>query len=376
MKFQDIPGYDEVKNTLLGMVRNKRIPHALLFSGEEGSGNLPAAFAFAQYIFCERKTETDSCGECRQCLRLKKLEHPDLHLVFPLALSKNVRTCDPLVSDFRQAFLRQPFLDLSDWFNELGADNKQPVIPAEESDQIIRKLSYTSFENGYKVMVIWMPEKMNQASANKLLKILEEPPGETLFFLVTSHLDQLLTTIISRTQLVKFSPLYPEEMGVFLQKKFTLPKEKAVQIAALANGNCRTALTVLSEDSGKGAYFQQFQTMMRFCLRYDVIKISHWVDEMAAGGREHQKYFFHYALNLLRECLMLNFGDASLIRSRGEELEFLKKFSPFVHYNNFELMCEELNTACFHVERNAHAKILLMDLSLKLNELLNKPKPQ
>jgi DNA polymerase III subunit delta' len=376
MKFDEIPGHGEVKTILRGMVKNKRIPHALLFHGEEGNGNLPMAFTFAQFIFCEKRSNEDSCGECRQCLRLKKLEHPDLHLVFPFSLSKNTRTCDPLASDFRKAFLHQPFLDLSDWFNELGAENKQPVIPAEESDQIIRKLSYTSFENNYKIMVIWMPEKMNQASANKLLKILEEPPDETLFFLVTSHLDQLLTTIISRTQLIKFSPLQNEEMKVALQQKFSIPQDRATQVAALSDGNLRTALRILSEDGGTVAYFQQFQTMMRYCHRYDIFRISQWVDELAATGREQQKYFFQYALNLLRDCLLLNYGSESLVHTQGEELAFLKKFAPFVHERNFEKMSEELNLACHHIERNAHAKILLLDLSLKINELLNTPKPQ
>ena len=376
MRFDEIPGHGEVKKILRGMVYNKRIPHALLFLGEEGGGNLPMAFAFAQFIFCERKAENDSCGECRQCLRLKKLEHPDLHLVFPFALSKNTRTCDPLVSDFRIAFLQQPFLDLSDWFNELGAENKQPVIPAEESDQIIRKLSYTSFENNYKVMVIWMPEKMNHASANKLLKILEEPPDETLFFLVTSHFDQLLTTIISRTQLIKISPLQNEEMKLALQQKFSVTQERAAQIASISDGNLRSALRILSENGSTIAFFEHFKTMMRYCHRYDIFRITQWVDEIASLGREQQKYFFQYALNLLRECLMLNYGSGSLVHSQGEELAFLKKFAPFVHERNFEKMSEELNLACHHIERNAHAKILLTDLSLKINELLNTPKPQ
>lgn len=376
MKFDEIAGHEDVKARLRGMVEHKRIPHALLMNGAEGNGNLPVAFAFAQYIFCENRTATDSCGNCRHCIRLKKLEHPDLHLVFPFALSKDIRVCDALVGDFRKTFLQQPFMTLADWFNELGADNKQPVIPADESDQIIKKLSYTSFEGRYKIMVIWMPEKMNVASANKLLKILEEPPDDTLFFLVTSHLDQLLTTIISRTQLVQLGSLSDEELAGALQKKFGVARERALQVAALSDGNYREALRILSEDEGSVQYLAHFQAFMRCCLKFDIFKVSEWVDATAAMGREKQKYFLQYALQVLRECLMNNYGSASLVKLAGDELEFVKKFSPFVHRGNYERMVEEINDAYYHVERNAHAKILFMDLALKMNELINIKNPE
>jgi DNA polymerase III subunit delta' len=375
MKFEEIPGHYDIKNTLRSMVSNRRIPHALLFSGEEGCGHLPTAVAFIQYIFCENKSAEDSCGKCRQCSRISKLEHPDLHLVFPIALSSDLRSSDGVVSDFRKIFLTQPFIKLEDWFNELGAENKQPVIPADESDQIIRKLSYTSYEGGYKVMLVWMPEKMNSTSANKLLKILEEPPDDTLFFLVTSSLDQLLTTIISRTQLVRFSPLSDEEISRGLVGKMGVSEEKAKMVSSLCGGNYRDALSVLSGEEGEVNYLELFQQFMRNALRFDVFKASEWVDNISSVGRENQKHFILYSLSILRECLMNNYGDQSLVKLAGAELEFIKKFSPFVNNGNYERMVEILNTAYYHIERNAHGKILFMDLALKMEELINVKNP-
>jgi DNA polymerase-3 subunit delta' len=357
------------------MVLNKRIPHALLFCGEDGCGHLATALAFIQYIFCEDKKDADSCGKCRQCLRLQKLEHPDLHLVFPIAISNQLKNSDAVVADFRKTVVNQPFLRLEDWFNELGAENKQPVIPVEESDQIIRKLSYTSYEGGYKVMLVWMPEKMNLASANKLLKILEEPPDDTLFFLIATSLDHLLTTIISRSQLIKFSPLGEIEIINALIHKFKISEEKATQVASLSGGNFREALAILSGEESEVNYLELFQQFMRCALKFDVFKGNEWVENISALGRENQKHFIQYSLNLLRQCLMNNFGDKNLINLSGSELEFIKKFSPFIHLNNYEKIVHELNQAFYHIERNAHSKILYMDLSLKMNELINIKNP-
>lgn len=371
MRFEDVPGHKEIKNTLISMVSNKRIPHALLFCGEDGSGHFATAVSFIQFIFCENRLQNDSCGKCRQCNRIQKLEHPDLHLVFPIALSTQLRTSDNVLPRFRKAFLGQPFLRLEDWFNELGAENKQPVIAADESDQIIRKLSYTSYEGGYKVMLVWMPEKMNLTSANKLLKILEEPPDNTLFFLVASAIDQLLTTIISRTQTIRFSPLADNEISSALVVKFGATNEKAIQVASISGGNIREAIGILSGSEEEVEYLKLFQQLMRVALRFDAMSAGEWVDKIAVLGRESQKHFLLYSINLLRECLLNNFGGELLIKSSGQEKEFLIKFSPFLHRGNYEKMVEEINTAHYHVERNAHAKILFMDLVLKMNELIN-----
>ena len=371
MFFSQVIGQHEIKQRLRNMVHESRIPHAQLFFGGEGSGNLPMAIAFVRYIFCGNRTEADSCGTCSSCIKLNKLAHPDLHFVYPIATGKDVKVSTDLISEFREAVLHQPYLNQQDWFNDLNAENKQPIIPAEESNEIIKKLSYTSFEGGVKVMIIWQPEKMNHTAANKLLKMLEEPPDDTLFFLVSNSIDQMLSTILSRTQMVKFGLIEDKDIAEALTKKFNSPPEQALNIARMAEGNYREALKIISESDSNVMFLQHFQSFMRICLKFDAFKITQWIDETAALGRERQKYFLHFALQIFRESLMLNYADASLVKLRGEEKEFVNKFAAFVHHGNYEKLIEEFNTAYYHIERNANPKILFMDLALKTNELIN-----
>lgn len=353
------------------MVHGQRIPHAQLFFGAEGSGNLPMVYAFSRYLLCKNRTELDACGQCPACNMVGKLAHPDLHWVFPIAASKNVRVSADVMKNFRAAFTKLPYLTQQDWFGELDAENKQPVIPGEESNEIIKKLSITSYDGGFKVLIIWQPEKMNATSANKLLKMLEEPPDDTFFFLVTHHLDQILPTILSRTQLVKFGQLNTADLGEALQKKHALSSDRAETIARLADGNYREALQVLNESAEGTPFLAHFRLFMLTCLRFDVFKMNEWMEETAGLGREGQKYFLTFGLEVFREALLMNYGSPALVKMRGAELDFLKKFAPFVHMANYQLLTEEFNKACFHVERNANPKILFMDLALKVNELLN-----
>ncbi|MFL5754460.1 MAG: DNA polymerase III subunit delta' [Bacteroidia bacterium] len=376
MFFKQVVGHSEIKQKLRQMVQEGRIPHAQLFFGPEGSGNLPAAMAFARYVFCRNRSNEDSCGTCSSCIKINKLAHPDLHFVYPIATGKDVKVSTDVIAEFREAFLNQPYMNQQDWFNELNAENKQPIIPAEESNEIIKKLSYTSFEGNGKIMIIWQPEKMNSSAANKVLKMLEEPPDETLFFLVPNNTEQILPTIISRTQLIKFSPLHDEDIASALQERYSVPAEQALNVARMAEGNFREALKIISESDSNVQFLKHFQSFMRLCLQFDAPKLISWIEETAALGREKQKYFIQYSLQLFRECLMLNYAGAELVKLRGEELEFVKKFAAFVHTGNYEKLTEEFNSAYYHIERNANAKILFMDLALKTNGLINLPKPQ
>ena len=371
MLFADVIGFPEIKKRLIFSVKERRIPHAQLFLGSEGSGNLPMAIAFAQFLFCDNRQENESCGKCPSCIKVDKLIHPDLHLVFPVALSKDTRTSGDIIADFRECFLSDPYINQQDWFNELSAENKQPVISKDESIEIIRKLSYTSFEGKGKVLVIWQPEKMNNEAANKLLKILEEPPEETYFLLVSHDSEKLLSTIISRTQLVKFGSVNYEEIRVGLMNKFQTSPDSAAEIAALSEGNFRNAKKILIQADQNAQILHQFQTFMRVCLKFDAFKLVEWIESNQQIGREKQKLFLQYALQIFRECLMLNSGAENLILLRGEELGFIKKFSPFVNFKNYERLTEEYNKSYFHLERNANPKILFMDLALKTNEYLN-----
>jgi DNA polymerase III subunit delta' len=376
MFFRDIIGQSAVKNRLVQTIATNRISHAQLFFGREGSGALPLAHAYAQFVHCTNRNENDSCGECASCRKYAKLVHPDLHLVYPIAVSKDVRNSTMLISEFREAFLENPYLTLDDWFNSIEAENKQPLIPVDESADILRKLSLTTFEAEYKIMIIWQPEKMNTAAANKLLKILEEPPDKTLFLLVTENEDQLLRTIVSRTQLVKVPQITDTDMRDALMMRFSLSEADAQKIAYQADGSFAEAKQIMERDEQAVFNLAIFQKWMRACLKFDGPKVMSAVDELASVGRERQKNFLAYALTLVRECLIFNYADKTLVRMSGEELAFIAKFSPFIHAANGEKFIEELDKAILHVERNGSPKIIFLDFSFRVNELLNVPKPE
>jgi DNA polymerase III subunit delta' len=292
-------------------------------------------------------------------------------LVYPIASSKDVKVSTDAVFAFREAVIRNPYLTLNDWFDELNAENKQPIISAEESSEILKKLSYTAYEGGYKIMLIWYPEKMNAVSANKLLKILEEPPEKTLFFLVTTAPDQIITTILSRTQMVKVGNISESILAHEIEQYYKLNAQDALNVARLAEGSWREVQSIMEEQDEMVALVQHFQALMRLALKFDALKMNQWIEQTAGFGRERQKQFFQYALHLIREALMINHGASNLVRLRGDELEFIKKFAPFIHEGNYERIIETFESAYFFVERNANAKILLMDVGLKLNEYMN-----
>lgn len=375
MLFKEIIGQQAVKDRLVRSFKEGRISHAQLFLGPEGSGSLPMALAYAQYISCKNKTEDDSCGQCSSCVKYNKLVHPDLHFVYPVALSANVKTSTAVAAEWREAFLDNPYITLFNWFEQLSAENKQAVIGVEESAEILRKLSLTTYEAEYKIMIIWQAEKMNPAAANKLLKILEEPPDKTLFLLVCENEDQLLRTIVSRTQLIKINKISDRDLMDALVSFHNQTQDLAEKIAHLADGSYAEALLLVSENENVGQNLASFQKLMRASLKFDPKAVMSWIEDVSAAGRERQKKFLNYSLHLMRESVITNYGDSSLVKLSADEQEFVKKFSPFIHGNNIERFIEELNKAHFHMERNANAKILFMDLAFKFNELLNVPKP-
>jgi DNA polymerase III subunit delta' len=370
MQFKEIIGQYEVKQRLIQTVNDGRISHAQLFMGPEGSGNLCMAIAYAQYIACANRQTDDSCGSCPACIKYQKFVHPDLHFSYPIISSPKIKTSTAVLTDWREAITENPYLNLFDWLQFLGGENKQGIIPVDESAEIMRKLSLTTFEGGYKVMIIWMPEKMNTQSANKLLKILEEPPDKTLFLLVTENEDQLLRTIISRTQLVKLNKIADADLIQALMNKHQLQEKDATRIAYLADGSYNEAKLLLINSQEESFNFTQFRTWMRICFKRDALAILKWVDEMAGIGRERHKNFLKYGMGIIREALMLNYNNPSLVRLQGDELDFALKFAPFINGNNVELVMDEFNKSLQHVERNANTKILFTDMSLKLFALL------
>ncbi len=375
MLFKEIIGQQAVKERLIRSVKEGRISHAQLFLGPQGSGSLALAAAYAQYISCGNRQVDDSCGVCLSCVKYNKLVHPDLHFVYPVALSKDVRVSTDVAAKWREVFLDNPYVTLFNWFEMLDAENKQAVIGVEESAEILRKLSLTTYEAEYKIMIIWQAEKMNPAASNKLLKILEEPPDKTLFLLVCESEDQLLRTILSRTQLIKISKINETDLIEALIGRHGLSPEAAESTVILADGNYAEAQLLINENENAGQNLAAFQKLMRASIKFDPKAVMAWIDEIATAGRERQKNFLNYALHIMRESLVLNYADAGLVKLGAEEQGFVKKFSPFIHGDNIERFIEELNKAHFHMERNANVKILFMDLAFKFNELLNLPKP-
>lgn len=373
MLFKDVIAPQSVKQRLAQSVKEGRISHAQLFLAPEGAGGLPLAIAYAQYISCTNKSSDDSCGVCSSCIKYNKLIHPDLHFAYPVALSKEVRSSTDVLPQWREFVINNPYFNLFEWFQQLDAENKQPVIGAEESSEILRKLNLTTYEAEYKIMIIWMAEKMNHAAANKLLKILEEPPEKTLFILVCENEEQLLPTILSRTQLLRVGKVSDKELSLALEQKYEINTSEAAQIVLLAEGNINNALQMIMQQTTETGNFELYRDWMRMCLKFDTQKVMAWVNTMAKLKREQQKSFLLFSMQIIRACLMKNYGAEDLSKAEGETKEFIEKFARFVHASNCENFTQELNKAILHIERNANAKILFMDLSLKVNELLNTP---
>jgi DNA polymerase-3 subunit delta' len=371
MNYQNIVGQLDVKSKLLKMVRSNKVPHAILFSGKDGCGHLPMALAFIQHLFCTNANDDGACNTCNACSRIQKLIHPDVHFVFPINKTDKIKSSVHLIKEFREFFIKHSYMLLEDWFESINPGNKQPIIAVDEANEILHKLSYTSYEGGYKVMLVWQPETMNTEAANKLLKILEEPPDKTVFILACSNPEQLLPTIFSRVQQINFHPCTDNEIANALIKEFEITPQLAAQTAMLANGNYGEAIHHLAEQNEEAPLLNEFQNFMRIALKFDATKATDWIDEQAKHGREKHKQFLHFGLEIFRDCLMYNFGNKTLIRVSGNEKNFLEKFAPFINQNNYEKLVEEFNQNYYYIERNANPKILFMDLILKTNQWLN-----
>ena len=376
MRFCEIIGQDEVKKQLRQAVREGRIAHAQLFTGISGVGKLGLALAYAQYIACPNRTEVDSCGVCPSCLQYQKLQHPDLHFAFPIVKGDEGEVCDNFVEKFRNLILENRYFDLEDWYRAMGVETKQGMIYEKESSEILRKLSLKSFGDGYKVMLIWQPEKMNATCANKLLKLLEEPPTQTLFLLVSEHPELLLSTILSRVQEVRVPRLSEETIASGLCGEYSwLSGEDAKAIAHMANGSYLTALKTMNESEDNQGYFDDFVALMRNAWLVGqkkdysaLLKLRQWSLDMADSkvGREKQKAFLQYAQRQIRENYIYNFGCAEMNYQTEKERQFSTRFAPFIHEGNVARMMEELSRAEQQIGQNGNAKIIFFDLCLQM----------
>lgn len=435
MLFSDVIGQEEVKHLLRLSVEEGRIPHAQLFTGPTGAGKLPLALAYAQYIACNHHVNThgaemrglnseemrgvndadvqggvygeemrgangagaqggvsgnsayggaadtheEACGKCATCVQFGQLQHPDLHFAFPIVKTDNGDTCNDFMSQWRQQLLTQPYFDIDDWYRTLGIDNKQGLIYEKESSEILRKLSLKSFADGYKFMIIWQPEKMNESCANKLLKLIEEPPEKTLFLLVSEQPERLLPTIVSRCQEIRVPRLDERSIAAALMERYEMSATEAQDTAHIANGSMTAALHIAAKREQNNLFFADFVALMRNAWRVGqrkeynaLIELRQWSIDIADGkvGRERQKAFLQYVQRQIRENYIANFRQPAMNYQTTEERDFSSKFSRFISDRNVERIMDELSKAEMQISQNGNAKIIFFDLCLQMIVLI------
>ena len=372
MRFAKVIGHARLKAKLIHNMREGRVSHAQLFLGPRGGGNLPMALAYARYLLCQKPEAADACGTCPSCLQMDKLEHPDLHLVFPIFLTEKVKVCDSFLADWRKEVLAEPYLDIELWRNKLESENKQLRMGVDIAQEIQRKLSLKSFSGGFKVMLVWLPELMDPTAANKLLKVLEEPEPNTVFLMVCNDAEQLLATILSRVQLVKIPALRPSDLAEALRDRFPeLNETDAMAFALRSEGDLLEAADMANK--GEEELFVFFRDWLRSCYKREVVAAVDFADGFQKLGRERQKSLVRYGLYLIRQSALQWQQVPELVRVVGQEQEFVVNFSKLLTERNVEGLRRELETAHTHIERNANPKVLFTDLSYRMMGLLRPP---
>ncbi|WP_339886247.1 DNA polymerase III subunit delta' [Polaribacter vadi] len=375
MLFNQIIGQEHIKKHLQTSAENGRIPHAQLFVGKEGSGTLPMAIAYAQYLLCNFSDDADACN-----IKCNKLQHPDLHFAFPVTTNDSVKkhaVSDLFLEDWREFISYQSFGSLFNWLQHIGVENKQGLIGVDEAEAVVKKLKLKSYEGGFKVMIIWMAEKMNIAAANKLLKLIEEPPEKTVFLLITENEEQIIGTIRSRCQALHFPKLSEEDIASALQVNHQVSENEANKIAHQSEGNYNKALHLLQNDSSDLVFEEWFVAWIRTAFKAKgnaavIQQLISWSETIAKTGRETQKQFLEYCLQFFRQALLLNYKSDQLVFMESKSGFDLSKFAPFVHSGNILDIEKEIGEAMYHIERNGNAKIILLDLSMKLTRFLHK----
>ncbi|KAB5488861.1 ATP-binding protein [Flagellimonas hadalis] len=379
MLFKNVLGLEHIKNHLVTTAETGRVAHAQLFVGPEGSGVLPMALAYAQYLLCGNTGGENEGGNMACNTKCQSLTHPDLHFAFPVSNSDKVKShavSDHFLDEWRQFVKEQPYGNLFDWYRLIGIEKKQGQIGVDEAQDVVKKLSLKSYEGGYKILIVWMAEKMNVSAANKLLKLIEEPPQKTVLLLLAEEEEQIINTIRSRCQILHFPPLAEQVVTDELIRQ-GVNQTEAFAIAQEANGNFNKALDLMNKDSEDLIFERWFVQWVRSAFKAKgnkgaIQELILWSDEVSKMGREVQKQFLNYCLSLMRQALLLNYGAKELVHTKIHVEGFdLNKFAPFVHENNILDIVKELETAIFHVERNGNPKLIFTDLSIKLTRLLH-----
>jgi len=381
MQFSEILGQEHIKSHLTKSANLGRIPHAQLFVGPEGSGTLAMAIAYAQYIICSNQNAENS-GSNEACnLKFNKISHPDLHFIYPTVSTEEVKTKPKsidFITEWRQFLGENLYGSLFDWYQTLGVKNKQGEIRVDDAQEILKSLALKSYEGGYKVMIIWMADKLNTAASNKLLKLLEEPTDRTVFILISENEEDIIQTIRSRCQVLHFNGLPEKIIADALVSRENIESKTAVKIAHQAQGNYNKALQLLQPDSESVFFEKWFVDWVRAAFRAKgnaaaIQDLIHWSEQIAGLGRETQKKFLHFCIDMFRQALLLNYQTPSLVYIEPQVEKFkLENFAPFVNGNNINDIFRELSDAMYHIERNGNPKIILTDLSIKLTRLIHK----
>ena len=375
MLFSEIVGHDDLKKRLIQSVNENRVAHAQLFVGTEGSGKMALAIAYAQYINCQNRTESDSCGVCPSCKKYMSLSHPDLHFIFPTATNKSVKKdpeSDLFLAEWREYFSDcQGYVNLSEWFDKLDIENKQGIINVRDASTVIRKLSFKSYESEYKVVILWMPEKLNVFSANKLLKLIEEPPEKTLLLLVAENQEEVLSTIRSRCVLVKVPRLDTAVIKDALVEKCGCSEQLALDAATMSNGSWPLAKRFSNDIDNEMLYADTFRKWMRYCFKGAVPELIDFVaNEIKGLGREKQKALLEYGLNIFHCSLLINNNISSAVMLTSAEKTFAQNFAPYINMKNVTQICALFEESINQIVRNANAQLVFMDDSLKMSKLL------
>lgn len=374
MYFKDIIGQDELKARLIRSANIGFVPHSQIFTEKGGTGAFPLALAYARYLNCLDRKDNDSCGHCSSCIKFDQLAHPDLHFVFPIVQKKDKKKeiCDDYLPEWRCFLKENIYFGLNEWMEYIDAGNSQPIIYARESDEIMHKVSLRISEAKYRILMIWLPEKLHPSCANKLLKLIEEPPANTIILMVSEIPDLVLGTIISRSQMINVPPLKEESLKSTLMSKYMLSENDAEYIAHLSQGSYLKATELISTNEENMFYLEQFKTIMRNSWARNVKGMKEQAEMLATIGREKQKNFLAYCQHLIRENFIYRFQAPEMNYLNMEEASFSVKFSPFVNERNVFGLMEELEKAEMHITQNVNAKIVLFDLALKITVLIRK----
>lgn len=370
--FADIVGQEEVKQKLVREALEGHIPHAQMFCGAEGTGALPLALAYARLLCCPNRSAGHACGTCRSCKQWQGLVHPDVYFMFPIVANEKRKKalCIDYLTEWREIVCQNPYFSYAGWLDAMDAENGQPIIYAKESDEISKRLSLKSVEGECKVVIVWLPEKMNEACANKMLKLLEEPPEKTYFLMASVEPEKLLPTILSRTQRIVLPPLHEDDIAHALQDRYGISEEQSMNIAHLSGGSMTKALDAIHVSQENGWMLELFINLMRQAYARQIREMKAWSEQVAGLGREKQKQLLAYSQHMIRESFIANFHQAQMNYMTAEEAAFTSRFAPFVNESNAAQISEELSEAQVHIEQNVNAKMVFFDLALKMIMLL------